>query len=137
MMAQRLKTGIPCFVFFILFCPPLASFAGADEPREKLGQRIHRHCAERDISGGVLLYLGDPDNALLTELAEMSNERFLVRVLLSEDVDLAQRRERLLTDGLYGKISLVHWSGSDLPFIPNVVNVLVIDSPDKVSRDEI
>jgi len=137
MTAQRLKTGISWFVFFMLFCLASASFAGADGPRENLGEQIRQHCAERNISGGVLLYLGDPDNALLTELAEMSNERFLVRVLLSEDGDLAMRRERLLADGLYGKISLVHWSRSDLPFSPNVVNVLVIDSPDKVSRDEI
>jgi hypothetical protein len=102
-----------------------------------LGRQIRQHCAERKISGGTLVYLGDPDHDLLRDLAGMSGDCLLVRALLQEKSDLDARRKRLLADGLYGNISLVHWTGPDLPFIPNLVNMLSIDSPARIACEEI
>ncbi|MHC4073438.1 MAG: hypothetical protein ACYTGS_15615 [Planctomycetota bacterium] len=67
----------------------------------------------------------------------MSRESFLVRGLLPETSDLGASRRHLLADGLYGNLSLVHWAGPDLPFIPNMVNVLVADSTTRIPREEI
>lgn len=90
----------------------------ADGPRTNVGEKIRQHCAARNVSGGVLVYLGNPNNALLTDLVGMSDERFLVRGLLSEAGDLAMLRRRLLASGFYGKIlerlrlpSLPVWDG--------------------------
>jgi hypothetical protein len=115
------------------------AFAGTtDARRTELGERIRQHCVKREISGGILVYIGNPDQDLLSDLADMSRESFLVRGLLPETSDIGASRRRLLADGLYGNISLVHWTGPDLPFIPNMVNVLVVDSTAaRILREEI
>jgi len=135
---QRTETCITLLAFAMLSIALAPAFSGTvDTQRTTLGRQIRQRCTERKISGGILVYLGDPDHDLLRDLAEMSRECFLVRVLLQETSDLDARRKRLLADGFYGNVSLDHWTGPELPFIPNLVNVLFVDSPAKIAREEI
>ncbi|UCF14082.1 MAG: PQQ-binding-like beta-propeller repeat protein, partial [Phycisphaerales bacterium] len=124
----------PCALLLIVLAPAFSRTANAQ--RTMLGRQIRQHSSERKISGGILVYFGNPDQDLLADLAGISRNSFLVRGLLPETNDLSAHRKRLFADGLYGSISLVHWTGPDLPFIPNLVNVLVIDVSAKILREE-
>ena len=135
---RPIKKHITLFTVVLPLVVLAPAFSGtADAQRTLLGRQIRQHCAEREISGGIVVYLGNPDQDLLRDLAGMSRDSFLVRGLLPETSDLGAYRKRLLADGLYGNLSLVHWAGRDLPFIPNLVNVLVIESPARIAREEI
>jgi len=135
---QRTKTCNTLLAFAMLSIALAPAFSGTvDAQRTMLGRQIRQHCAERKISGGILVYLGDPDHDLLRDLAGMSRNSFLVRGLLPATSDLDARRKRLIADGFYGNVSLVHRTGSELPFIPNLVNVLFVDSPARIAREEI
>ena len=135
-MKIRSCFNLLAFILLMLGLAPASSGSG-DGPRTDLGKQIRQHCAEQKISGGVLVYVGNPAPGLLEDLAGMAERSFLVRGLLPDTNDLDAYRKRLLADGLYGKVSLVHWKGPDLPFIPNLVNVLVVDSTAGISRQEI
>ncbi|MHC4371588.1 MAG: outer membrane protein assembly factor BamB family protein, partial [Planctomycetota bacterium] len=135
---QRIETHILLFALVTLLIGLAPARAGTpDAVRTELGKQIRQRCVESEISGGILVYLGDPGRDLVRDLARISQESFLVRGLLPGSRDLGALRRRLLADGLYGNVSLVHWAGPDLPFIPNMVNVLMVDLSTTMPREEL
>jgi len=82
---------------------------------------VHLGCGD----GKLTAALGEPDGFLVHGL-----ERF------AEKVDAARKHVQGL--GLYGKVSISRWEGERLPYIDNLVNLIVVTSDQRqVASEEI
>jgi len=90
---------------------------------------------ESGVRGGIVVHLGCGDGKLTAALR--ANESYLVHGLDAdgENVETARRHVRSL--GLYGPVSIDFFDGQRLPYVDNLVNLLVAESPGEVSREEI
>ena len=83
---------------------------------------------------GILVQLGCGDGARSQALCDSG--RFVVQAL-DRDADRVERtREYLTSHGTYGPVSANVLSGQALPYIDNLVNVLVVDDAMGISRAE-
>jgi len=108
----------------------LVAACGAAEDHASALEAIR---AER--CGGVCVQLGCGDGALTAELAESGN--LLVHALEADANLVAKAREGLSARKLYGQASVEQWSSSSLPYADNLVNIVVVGAPGRVSESEI
>ncbi len=53
-------------------------------------------------------------------------------------VEKARKHLQSLPGGMYGKVSVMHWTGSALPYADNLVNLIIVsDSAMPIARDEL
>ena len=78
------------------------------------------------VKGGLVVHLGCGDGALTTALR--ANESYLVHGLDTDAANIEKARARIRSLGLYGKVSVEQWAGRGLPYIDNLVNLLVADN---------
>ncbi len=83
--------------------------------------------------GGLVVHVGCGDGKLTAELC--GGDSFLVRGLDtdSKHVDLA--RQCIQSQYLYGQVSIDRFDGQQLPFIDNLVNLLVMQDANGALRD--
>ncbi len=110
-----------------VFCLFLSGSGAADEADDLLDRA--------GIQGGLTVHLGCGDGTLTAALRV--NERFIVHGLDSNPANVARARDRLLSQGLYGPIAISCFKGRRLPFAENMVNLVVVETPDEVSRAEL
>ena len=89
----------------------------------------------RRASGGLVVHLGCGDGKLTAALR--ANESYLVQGLDYDAGHVAAAREWIRSLGLYGKVSAEPWIGPRLPYVDNLVNLLVCEQPSQVSQEEI
>jgi outer membrane protein assembly factor BamB len=75
-------------------------------------------------TGGLAVVVGEPDADLLAAIA--GGGAFLVHGLAADDSEVAASRAELEKRGLYGPVSVGRQAGGRLPFIDNVVNLLLV-----------
>lgn len=61
---------------------------------------------------------------------------FVVQMLGTDAKEVAKAREMLLANGLHGKVSAVTFDGTHLPYVDNLVNLIVIRDARHEIRDE-
>lgn len=76
------------------------------------------------VKGGLVVHLGCGDGALTAGLH--GGNSYLVHGLDADPGNIAKARKRLLSEGLYGKVSVALFKGKRLPYMDNSVNLLVI-----------
>jgi SAM-dependent methyltransferase len=86
------------------------------------------------IQGGLVVHLGCGEGA--ETLGLLLDERYLVQGLDADAAKVRAAREKILAAGQAGKVSAECFDGSHLPYVDNLVN-LVIDSAGTVAREEI
>jgi outer membrane protein assembly factor BamB len=87
------------------------------------------------IQGGLIVHLGCGDGQLTAALR--ANDSYLVHGL-DRDAALIQRaRARLRQEGNYGSITVDRLSGDSLPYVDQLVNLVVAEAPLGVSREEV
>ncbi len=88
------------------------------------------------VRGGLIVYVGRCDGKTLADLG--AGEGFLLHALGRDAADVKNARAYLLSENLYGKISVELFDGRTLPYAENLVNLLVIDDTKvKIDREEI
>ena len=85
--------------------------------------------------GGLVVHVGCDDGRLTAALH--ANERFLVHGLDTEARDVRRARAHITSRDLNGPVSVAHWDGAELPYVDDLVDLLVADDPVDVSRAEI
>jgi len=83
---------------------------------------------------GLVVHLGCGDGRLTASL--LSEKVSIVHGLDGSAADIAKAREHIQDKGLYGKISVEQWDESFLPYVDNMVNLLVVEDAAGVSEDE-
>lgn len=86
------------------------------------------------VKGGLVVQVGQVGE-LTAKLA--ANDGYLVHGLETDRTRVAKAREHIRSLGLYGRVSVDTFNGSDLPYRDNLVNLLVIHAKSKVSSREI
>ena len=87
------------------------------------------------IHGGLVVHLGCGDGSLTAEFGQ--RDGFLVHGLdrSAAQVDAARRHVQGL--GLYGKVSIDRFEGERLPYVDNLVNLLIVEDGAGPAREEI
>ena len=86
------------------------------------------------IHGGLVVHLGCGDGKLIAALR--ANDSYLVHGLDRDAANVERAREYIRSAGLYGNVSVDHWTGKRLPYIDNLVNLLVAENASDVSLAE-
>jgi outer membrane protein assembly factor BamB len=84
------------------------------------------------IRGGMVVQLHCGDGKLTAALH--ANDRYIVQGL---DSDVTVARQNIQALGVYGPVSVVKWTGPRLPYVDNLVNLLVADDLGQVPMDEV
>lgn len=87
------------------------------------------------VKGGVVVCVGCDDPAELAQLK--SGSAFAVQGIDNDPVRVRKCREYLLSKGLNGPVSAVVFNGKNLPYIDNLVNLLIVDAPGELTKEEI
>ena len=89
-----------------------------------------------DVRGGLIVHLGCGDGRLTAALR--INDRYVVHGLDAEAGNVEKARANILKAGLYGPVSVAHWSDpSRLPYADNLVNLLVAENPGTLPMEEV
>ena len=111
----------------LLLCP--LSLGAAALPR---ASQIH---VETGFTGGLIVHIGCGDGSLTTELCTGAHTIGHGLDTDPEHITAAQKRARSL--GVHGKVSFGLLTGNTLPYTDNLVNLLVVESPGAIPRDEV
>ena len=87
------------------------------------------------VRGGLVVHVGCGDGKLTAALRP--NDRYLVCGLDTDAACVARTRELLQARGLYGQVTADTFDGRNLPFIGDVVNLLVAGDLGEVTMDEV
>lgn len=87
------------------------------------------------VRGGLIVHLGCGDGKLTAALRP--NASYQVHGLDRADAKVAEARGYLLAQGVYGDVSLDRLDGTQLPYIDNLVNLLVAEDLNGIALDEI
>ncbi|MCK4958568.1 MAG: PQQ-binding-like beta-propeller repeat protein, partial [Planctomycetes bacterium] len=87
------------------------------------------------IKGGLIVHIGCGDGRLTNGLR--AGDGFLVHGLDTDAGVVQKARQRIRDAGVYGKVSIDSFDGRSLPYIDNVVNLIVAGSLGDVSRAEV
>ncbi|MEN9575041.1 MAG: hypothetical protein RL514_2896 [Verrucomicrobiota bacterium] len=110
----------------LLLGSALLSAATADDARQIL--------AASGVQGGLVVQLGVGDAALTSALR--ANASYQVVALDADAKKVTAAREAIFESGKYGPVSVEQFTGAQLPFIDNLVNLLVAESLGSVPRVE-
>lgn len=87
------------------------------------------------VQGGLVVHVGCGDGRLTAQLR--INDRYVVQGLDTNRDNVAAARQRIQSNGAYGKISIDTFDGKHLPYVDNLVNLMILDESSGVSDDEI
>ena len=136
MSMNHVRTRSPkllfCFTVCVTTAVSLRGLAGAAEP-ERLAEAILR---ETGVKGGLCVALGDDCADLAVEMSRRGP--FLVHCLCTNGDALADAREAIRASGSYGRVSANCASLPALPYVDNLVNLVVVSEDEgQVSRTEL
>ncbi len=86
------------------------------------------------VKGGLVVHVGCTDGALTAGLR--IHDRFLVQGLAAE-ADVAAAGEKAAAGGAYGAVSITAWDGKHLPYVDNMVNLLVVSKTGDITAAEV
>jgi len=127
--ACRFHTTFACFlVISRLFAP-----AGAAQTPQELARHI---LDATGIKGGLIVHFGCGDGQLTVALRDSNS--YYVHGLDADIASVDAARAYIKSEGLYGNAVMVeHFDGDHLPYIDNLVNLLVSEQPLPFDANEI
>ena len=87
------------------------------------------------VQGGLVVVIGCDNPTLLAELR--ANDSYLVHGLDRDAKKVAAARSFLREKRLCGSVTAAQWHGPQLPYVDNLVNLVVVSGECQVARDEI
>lgn len=123
------KGFLVLFSFFLLFCTPSIAKAW-DEAAEAA-----RLLADADFKGGLIVHIGCGEGRLTSALC--ARDSSIVHGLDSSAREVSRARASIAKQGLGGRVSFSEWSPPELPFGENLVNLLVVEQPGWLPREEV
>ncbi|MHC4439637.1 MAG: outer membrane protein assembly factor BamB family protein, partial [Planctomycetota bacterium] len=113
----------------------LPGILSAAKPQQTAQDQAEQILTATAIRGGLLVHIGCGDGKLTAALG--MNEGFLVHGLDANPDNIKKAREYIRSAGLYGRISAERRAGKNLPYLDNLVNLIVSENLSVVSMDEV
>ena len=122
----------PALRFPLCFC---LSLGYASSLLGDAGQDAAQILKQTGVTGGFIVHLGVGSGELTAALRQ--GEGIQVQGL-DRDVEAVQRaREHIRSMGVYGDVAVDVLDGSQLPYIDNLVNLMVIDDASGIAQEEV
>ncbi len=128
-MRTRGVIGVLVFLQMATVCP--AADAGAAAPAETAEQIL----SAGGVRGGLVVHVGCSDGRLTAALR--AGDAYRVHGLARDPGVVAAARAHLLDRGVYGPVSVSLFDGERLPYVDNLVNLLLADDLGDVPRAEV
>ncbi len=122
------RGGVCVLVLFVL-----AGVSNAAETSAKAAAR--KILDATGVQGGLIVQLGCGDGKLTAALR--ANDSYLVHGLDTDAKNIAQARKYIASLGLTGKVSVARLSGPRLPYVDNLVDLVVSEDLGAVSMKEV
>ncbi|MBC8871015.1 MAG: PQQ-binding-like beta-propeller repeat protein [Planctomycetes bacterium] len=87
------------------------------------------------VQGGLVVHVGCGDGQLTAALG--ARDGYLVHGLDADAANVEQARAHLQSRGIYGKVSVDRLPDNRLPYVDNLVNLLVVSGPSSIEKEEI
>ena len=87
------------------------------------------------VRGGLIVHIGCGDGTLTAALR--ASDAYVVHGLDVDAANVAKARQTVTASGAYGTISIDRLTGGALPYVDNLVNLIVADDLGAVSRAEV
>jgi len=118
----------PLLCFLAALCLPLAALADpATEARAILDAT--------GVKGGFVVQLGIGDGKVTAALR--ANDGMVVHGLDTNEAKITAARDWMLKAGVYGPVSVERLTHGLLPYLDNMVNLVVVEDPQAVAEQEI
>ena len=115
-----------CFYVSLVYASSLLGDAGQDAAQI---------LKQTGVTGGFIVHLGVGSGELTAALRQ--GEGIQVQGL-DRDVEVVQRaREHIRSMGVYGDVAVDVLDGSQLPYIDNLVNLMVIEDASGIAEEEV
>ena len=100
------------------------------------GQTAKEILGAAGVKGGVIVHIGCGDGKLTAALR--ANDSYIVHGLAAGPADVDKARQNVRNTARYGKVSIDRLPPGDrLPYIENMVNLVVAEDLGKISPDEV
>lgn len=106
-----------------------------DAPSSPARQAARRILDDTGVRGGLVVHLGCGDGSVTAALR--ASEAYTVHGLARTPATVAKARATIRSKGLYGPVSVAAFSGRRLPYVDNLVNLVVADDLDGVPMAEV
>lgn len=130
-MRNRKLLSITIVGLLVVSC--VLSGAKAQSSNQK--EEARRILDAAGVKGGLVVHIGCGDGKLTAALR--ANDSFVVQGLDADAKNVKAAREHIESLNCYGKVTVDGLRGSRLPYIDNLVSLVVSDNLGKVSRDEV
>ena len=121
------------------FATSVLSFTGGPSSAQAANAQAEaeaaRIIADTGVQGGFIVHLGAGDAQLTAALRR--NDSYQVQGLERDAAKVQADREWLLAEKLHGVVTVDAWRSGPLPYVDNLVNLLVADSLEGVSREDL
>ena len=87
------------------------------------------------VKGGLVVHVGCGDGKLTAALRGSGS--YMVHGIDRDAANVAKARAHIQSRGLYGQVAVDRWTGKSLPYIDNLVNLVVASGKGQVSSEEI
>jgi outer membrane protein assembly factor BamB len=109
----------------------LGAATASSEPSQQAQQILQ----QSGVRGGLVLHLGCGNGQLTAALG--ANGSYVVQGLDADAKTVELARKNIQALGLYGKVSAERLAGSDLPYVANLVNLVVVEKLGQVPMSEV
>ena len=112
----------------------LAIFLASAPPVHAEAPNIAKITNELTSQHGIIIHLGCDDGSRSLQLH--GDDQFTVQALDRNAEKVSAARKLIASTGQYGNVSVNVLTGTTLPFADNLINVLVVDDPMGITRNE-
>ncbi len=128
---RKLPPSAGCIVGAIFLLAVSTAGAGPASERDQAREILENTA----VKGGLIVHVGCGDGKLTAALH--ANDSYLVHGLDTDARNVERAREYIHSLGLYGKVSVDYWDGGRLPYIDNLVNLVVCENVGELPQEEI
>ncbi len=120
-----------CNVLIIALIMGGVAFSAGINPAEQVRKILN----ETGVNGGLVVHLGCDDGRLTAALC--ANDAFVVQGLCWEQADTKEVRDYIQSQDIYGQVTVDYLRSDHLPYIDNLVNLIVAEETGNIAMDEI
>ena len=130
---RRIRVGLVAG-WVLVFCGVTGGDVVGAEPQAAAPAPVKDLYALAGVQGGLVVHVGCADGKLTAGLRVAP--RFLVQGLDTNADNVAVARAHIESRGLSGSVTAVLWDGKQLPYVDNLVNLLVVEQAGAMPRAE-